>query len=143
MSDIEKAIRIATKAHKGQKDKYGHPYIQHVLRVMHLGRTEEERIVGVLHDVVEDSDWTLDDLRAEGFPDKIVIAVDCLTKRSEDEDYDHFIGRIRKNNLAVRVKLNDLTDNMDVRRMDEFREKDVKRFNKYLKAYKVLLKDLG
>lgn len=143
MSDIEKAIRIATKAHKGQKDKYGHPYVQHVLRVMQLGRTEEERIVGVLHDVVEDSDWTLSDLKAEGFSDRVLAAIDCLTKRpDEEDDYDAFIARIRKNKLAVRVKLNDLTDNMDVRRMDEFREKDVKRFNKYLRAYKLLLKDL-
>lgn len=142
MATLEKAIRIAVKAHKGQTDKYGQEYIRHVLRVMQLGRTDEERVAGVLHDVVEDSDWTLDDLRKAGFSERIVSAVDCLTKRSEDENYDEFIERIRKNRLAVMVKLNDLTDNMDVRRMDEFRERDVRRFNKYLKAYKRLLKDL-
>jgi len=141
MASLDRAIRIAVKAHKGQTDKYGNPYILHPLRVMGMGHTEEEKILGVLHDVVEDSDLSLEDIRLYGFSDRLVAALDCLTRRA-DEDYDGFIERIRKNPLAIRVKLNDLCDNMDVRRMDEFRDKDVKRFNKYLKAYKRLNADL-
>ena len=141
MSTLERAIQIAHKAHDGQTDKYNAPYILHVLRVMAHGRTEEERIVGVLHDVVEDSDWTFDDLRKEGFSERIIAAMECVTKKTDDEDYDKFVARIRKNPLAIRVKLNDLLDNMDVRRMEEMREKDVKRFNKYLRAWKLLVKD--
>lgn len=143
MSTLERAIRIAVKVHKGQKDKYGAPYIGHVLRVSGAGRTEDEKIVGALHDVVEDSNWTLDDLRGEGFSERIVSAVQALTKQSDEEDYDHFVERTRKNALAIRVKLNDLQDNMDVRRIPgDMGEKDLKRMNKYLKAWRTLMKDV-
>ena len=142
MATLDRAIRIAVKAHKDQTDKYGNPYILHPLRVMGMGRTEEERIVGVLHDVVEDSDWTFEDLHKEGFSERIIDAMKCVTKKSDDEDYDQFVARTRTNALAVRVKLNDLTDNMDIRRMQVVSEKDVKRLNKYLKAYKLLAGDL-
>jgi (p)ppGpp synthase/HD superfamily hydrolase len=142
MSTLDRAIRIAVKAHKNQTDKYGNPYILHPLRVMSMGRTDEERIVGVLHDVVEDTEWTFDQLRKEGFSERIIAALDCVTKRGDGEDYDAFVARTRKNPLAVRVKLNDLTDNMDIRRMKEVKEKDVKRLNKYLRAYKLLAADL-
>ncbi len=142
MATLERAIRIAMKAHKGQTDKYGSPYILHPLRVMGMGRTEDERIVGILHDVVEDSEWSFDDLRKEGFREHIIKALDCVTKRSEDEDYDKFVARTRTNPLAIRVKLNDLTDNMDIRRMGEVREKDIKRLNKYLRAYRLLSAEL-
>ena len=136
--NLERAIEIAAEAHKGQKDKYGAPYLGHVTRVMNAGVTDDERIVGALHDVVEDTPWTFDDLLREGFSIQIVEAVRCLTKKSEDEDYDEFTERVRKNPLAVRVKLNDLRDNMDIRRMPSVTEKDVKRLNKYLKAYRTL-----
>lgn len=142
MATLDRAIRIAVRAHKGQTDKYGNPYILHPLRVMGMGRTDEEKIVGILHDVVEDTEWTFADLRKEGFSERIIAALDCVTKRSDDEDYDKFVARTRTNPLAIRVKLNDLTDNMDIRRMQEVKEKDVKRLNKYLKAYKLLAADL-
>jgi (p)ppGpp synthase/HD superfamily hydrolase len=142
MSTLDRAIQIAMKAHKGQTDRYGNPYILHPLRVMSMGRTDEERIVGVLHDVVEDSDWTFEDLRKEGYSKRIVDALDCVTKRSDNEDYDVFLERTRKNPLSVRVKLNDLIDNMDIRRMNQVQEKDVKRLNKYLRAYRILAADL-
>lgn len=135
-------MRIAVKAHKGQTDKYGNPFILHPMRVMAMGRTEDEKIVGILHDVVEDTEWTFDDLRKEGFSERVIAALDCVTKRSDDEDYDDFVARTRTNALAIRVKLNDLTDNMDIRRMGEVREKDIKRLNKYLRAYKLLSTDL-
>ena len=103
-----------------------------------MGQSVEEKIVGVLHDVVEDSAWTFEQLAAEGFSAEIVEALRCVTKRSENEPYDKFISRIKGNPLAVAVKLNDLTDNMDIRRLPYLSDKDVKRLKKYLKAYKQL-----
>ena len=136
---LNKAIDIATKAHEGQVDKAGQPYIGHPLRVMAMGTTDEEKIVGVLHDVVEDSDWTFERLMAEGFSTEVIDALRCVTKLSESEPYDKFIQRVKANPLAVEVKINDLTDNMDIRRLAYISEKDVKRLRKYLKAYKQLL----
>ena len=139
MSTLPRAIEIATEAHKGQFDKAGNEYIGHPLRVMEMGRTEEEKIVGVLHDLVEDTDWTFEMLEAEGFAPEIIAALKCVTKLSENENYDAFIERVRKNPLATAVKINDLTDNMDIRRLPYLSDKDVKRLKKYLKAYKKLI----
>ena len=139
MSTLERAIEIATEAHRGQIDKCGCDYIGHPLRVMAAGRTIEEKIVGVLHDVVEDSDWTFEMLEAEGFSAEIIAALRCLTKLSANEPYDKFIARVKGNSLAVAVKLNDLSDNMDIRRLPYLSDKDVKRLKKYLKAYKQLM----
>jgi len=135
---LSNAINLALKAHEGQVDKSGMPYAGHVMRVMAAGRTIDEKIVGVLHDVVEDTGWTFDALLAEGFPPHIVDALRCVTKLSDDEPYDHFIERVKTNHLAVAVKINDLTDNMDIRRYEELSERDVKRLQKYLKAYREL-----
>lgn len=134
---IEIAIEIATEAHRGQRDKAGNDYIGHPMRVMAAGTTPEEKIVGVLHDVVEDSDWTLEELAAEGFAPEIIEALRCLT-HAEEEPYDRYIARIKGNPLAVAVKLNDLTDNMDIRRLPYLSDKDVKRLKRYLRAYKQL-----
>lgn len=135
---LTKAIEIATKAHEGQVDKVGQSYIKHPLRVMAMGATDEEKIVGVLHDVVEDSDWTFERLIDEGFSEEIIDALRCVTKLSESEPYDAFIERVKTNPLAVKVKINDLTDNMDIRRLPSISESDVKRLRKYLKAYRQL-----
>lgn len=139
MSTLERAIEIATDAHKGQFDKAGNEYIGHPLRVMDMGQTEEEKIVGVLHDVIEDTYWTFEALEAEGFSQEIIGALRCVTKISDNENYDDFIERVKKNPLAVAVKINDLTDNMDIRRLPYLSDKDVKRLKKYLKAYKKLV----
>lgn len=139
MSTLQKAIEIATQAHKGQVDKAGNDYIGHPLRVMEMGRTDEEKIVGVLHDVVEDTDWTFEMLEAEGFSKEVIDALRCVTKVSENENYDDFIDRVKNNPLAVAVKINDLSDNMDIRRLPYLSDKDVKRLKKYLKAYKRLI----
>lgn len=139
MNKLQRAIEIATEAHKGQVDKSGKDYIGHPLRVMEMGKTEEEKIVGVLHDVIEDTDWTFEKLAEEGFSDEVIAALKCVTKTSENEDYDDFIDRVKKNPLAVAVKLNDLSDNMDIRRLPYLSDKDVKRLKKYLKAYKKLI----
>jgi len=139
MSTLQRAIEIATQAHQGQFDKSGKDYIGHPLRVMEMGKTEEEKITGVLHDVVEDSDWTFEALEVEGFSQEIIAALKCVTKLSENENYDDFIERVKKNPLAVAVKINDLTDNMDIRRLPYLSDKDIKRLKKYLKAYKKLI----
>lgn len=136
---LAKAIEIALKAHDGQTDKAGMPYIGHVMRVMQAGRTIDEKIVGVLHDIVEDTHWTFDMLLAEGFPPHIVDALRCVTKISDDEPYEQFIERVKTNPLAVAVKINDLTDNMDIRRLSDLTDKDVQRLRKYLQAYRELI----
>jgi (p)ppGpp synthase/HD superfamily hydrolase len=139
MSTLNRAIEIATKAHEGATDKYGSPYINHVTRVMNMGQNDNERIVGVLHDVIEDTHWTFEDLEKEGFSKEIIDALKCVTKTSDVEDYEEFINRVKINPLAIKVKLNDLRDNMDIRRMPEVLESDLKRLNKYLKAYNELI----
>ena len=103
-----------------------------------MGQTDNEKIVGVLHDVIEDTHWSFIDLEKEGFSNEVIEALKCVTKTSEDEDYAEFITRVKINPLAVKVKLNDLTDNLDVKRMPEVLESDLKRLNKYLRAYNEL-----
>ncbi|MEA5082027.1 MAG: hypothetical protein VB024_10450 [Dysgonamonadaceae bacterium] len=134
---LNRAIEIAIKVHEGQTDLNGQAYIGHPFRVMAAGHTLQEKIVGVLHDVIEDSDWTIEDLTAEGFTKEIVDGVDGITKR-EDEKYKDYLIRVENNPIAVRVKLNDLTDNMDIRRLDELTDEHIHRMRKYLKAYKQL-----
>ena len=138
MSTLEKAIEIATLAHKGQVDKAGEDYIKHPLRVMEAGKTENEKIVGVLHDVVEDTEWTFEKLEQEGFSEEVISALRCVTKLSEDEPYDDFIARVKTNSLATAVKINDLTDNMDIRRLHSINSADIKRLKKYHRAYRLL-----
>ena len=138
---LHKAIKIATKAHKGQTDKYHAPYISHVMRVMDYGKSLDEKIVGVLHDVVEDCpDYNIEYLREQDFPEHILFAIQCLTRYPEEvEPYEEFIKRTEKSPLAVAVKMNDLRDNMDLRRINrELTKKDLIRLNKYLKAYRYL-----
>jgi (p)ppGpp synthase/HD superfamily hydrolase len=139
MSTLKRAIEIATKAHDGDTDKYGASYINHVTKVMNMGKTVNEKIVGVLHDVIEDTNWTFEDLEKEGFTKEIIDALKCVTKTSDVEEYEEFINRVKINPLAIKVKLNDLRDNMDIRRMPEVLESDLKRLNKYLKAYNELI----
>jgi hypothetical protein len=106
---------------------------------MNAGETMDEKICGVLHDVVEDTPWTFNQLRDAGFSEKIISALICITKTSDDEDYQEFIDRVKTNRLAINIKINDLKDNMDVRRMAEVKGTDAVRLNKYLQAYKQLL----
>lgn len=105
---LSKAIEIALAAHSGQTDRAGMPYIGHVMRVMQAGKTDDEKIVGVLHDVVEDTNWTFEQLAIEGFPTHILDALHCITKLSDNEPYDQYIERVKPNSLARSVKINDL-----------------------------------
>jgi (p)ppGpp synthase/HD superfamily hydrolase len=135
---LSKAINIATNAHNGQKDKAGEPYILHPLRVMIHMKDEDSRIVAVLHDVVEDTWVTLSLLQKEGFNQDIIDAIDCLSRR-KDEDYLDFIRRCDENNIAKYVKLADLNDNMDLRRIKNPTTQDYERQKKYQKAVDILL----
>jgi (p)ppGpp synthase/HD superfamily hydrolase len=137
---IEDAILLAVKAHRGQVERDGSPYVLHPLRVMNGVTTDTERIIAVLHDVVEDTDTTLDDLRQMGYSDEIVAAIDCVSRR-EGESYEAFIQRIKPNPLAVRVKLCDLMDNMDIRRAGLLQPDDLERFQRYQTAWFELTKD--
>lgn len=137
LSLLERAIEIAVKAHAGQKEKNGVPYVFHPLRLMLQQKTDETRIAAVLHDVVEDTDWTIDDLRKEGFPDRVLKAVESLT-RSPDESYDEYLQRARSNPISIQVKMTDLKDNLNLRRIPEPGPKDFKRRGKYKKALNML-----
>ena len=136
--DIERAIQIAVEAHAGAKDKGGSPYILHPINVMKRMKTDDEKIVAILHDVVEDTDWTFQSLREEGFSETVLDALASVTKVAEDEDYELFIKRCSRNAIGSRVKVADLMENLDVTRIGELREKDMKRINKYKRALKVL-----
>ena len=138
---LEKAIEIAVEAHRGQLDKAGKIYILHPIRVMLRGRNEIEMIVGILHDVVEDTPVTLDMLQLEGFSKEILDALCCITKE-EGEDYGHFIDRVLTNPLATQVKLYDIEDNLNRDRIPYPTPKDDARFAKYEKYHKILLQKL-
>jgi len=135
---LNKAIDIANRIHARQVDKGGAPYILHPLRVMLAQSNEVEMICAVLHDVVEDSDITLNDLRVEGFSEDIITVLNCLSKK-KGESYDNFINRILINQTACRVKLADLCDNMDISRITNPTEKDIERIKKYQDATERIL----
>ena len=124
--NLEQAISIASLAHAGQLDKGGEPYILHPLRVMMKLKDEKQRIVAVLHDVIEDTKVTIQDLLDQGLDCDLANIVLILTRR-KDENYDEYINRICYDELAMRVKLADLNDNMDMSRIDILTKKDYQR----------------
>ena len=154
MSNLQKAIAIAVEAHEGQTDKGGSPYILHPLRVMMSLKTEDEMIVGVLHDVIEDCsdkgfDW--ERLRQEGFTGEILEALYSVTKTPEEEAYFKtlsgeekisaylkFVARAKQNPIGRRVKRADIFENLNVSRLGELREKDLFRLNQYKRAVEFL-----
>ena len=141
MPTLEDAISLAIKAHQAQRDKAGAPYILHPLRVMLSMATETEMItaVSVLYDVVEDGGITIDDLRRAGYSEEIINSIDYLTRRNE-EDYDKFIARLKDNPLARKIKIADLKDNSNLKRIAELKENDYKRLEKYRRALVELMK---
>ena len=134
MDMVEKAIGIALKAHQNQVDKYGRPYVMHPIRVMTRFRNPVLQQIAILHDVVEDSAWTCRQLRAQKFSAEIIEAIDALTRR-QGEPYDSLIDRAALNPLALQVKLADLEDNMDIRRMKDITQQDGERLNRYREAH--------
>ena len=133
MCTLERAIAIAATAHEGQVDKAGAPYVFHPLRLMIRVATIEERIVAVLHDVVEDSAVTFEDLEREGYSAVILEALRSVTRRPA-ESYEDFVLRAAANPIGRRVKLADLEDNCDLSRISAPTERDYARIEKYQRA---------
>lgn len=131
---METAIRLAAKVHRGQVDRFGKPYVLHVMRVMMRGHDLEEQILGALHDVLERSDLTVEDMQKRGFSPRVVKALTHITRRAE-ETYEQYIDRVVQDNLAIRVKLHDLADKMDLLHLEQLDAADLKRYNKQLAAY--------
>ncbi len=142
MATVEDALSIAAQAHRGQQDKAGAPYLLHPLRLMLRMDTEAAMMAAVLHDVVEDTEWTLERLREAGFSEEVLEAVDCLTHR-EGESYEQFVERVRTNRIARQVKIADLEDNMNVRRINQLGPKELERMEKYHRAWRVLTGEGG
>jgi (p)ppGpp synthase/HD superfamily hydrolase len=137
MSTLERAIALAAKAHEGQVDKADAPYILHPLRMMIRLSTNEERITAVLHDVVEDCGVSLENIRAEGFSEIVIEAINSVTKRP-DESYENFVLRAASNPIGRRVKLVDLEDNSDLSRITNPSTKDFERIEKYRRAIEAI-----
>ena len=127
------AIAIAEKAHAGQIDKAGKPYILHPLTVMAQMDDVESKIVAVLHDAIEDSDLTINELSQQGFPELITEAIAAITKL-DGELYDDYLLRVMGNAIAFKVKIADVTHNMDISRIANPSTKDFQRLEKYQKV---------
>ena len=140
MPSLEDTITFAVEKYRVHApDKGGQPYLLHPLRVMLAMDTEEERRVAVLHDVVEDCNVSLDQLRAMGYQEVEVQAMDALTWRKErGESYEAFIDRLLPDSLARKVKLADLAHNMDVRRLKHVGDADLERLDRYVRAWRKL-----
>jgi (p)ppGpp synthase/HD superfamily hydrolase len=134
---IDIALAIAKKAHAGQVDKAGVDYIQHPLYVASQVKTEQEKTVALLHDVIEDSDVTVDDLLASGLSNEVVTAVQILTKK-EGQSYQEYLEKVKSNNLARIVKLADLKHNSDLSRLKSVTNTDYERVKKYKNAIRYL-----
>lgn len=137
MNLYNKALEIATEAHSGQFDKAGVDYIEHPLYVASLVSTEKEKAVALLHDVIEDSSITKEDLLFSGIDSEVVEAVSVLTKQPSDS-YQSYLERVKGNELAKIVKLADLTHNSDLSRLKKITQKDEERLQKYAKAIEYL-----
>lgn len=142
MPTLERALQIAVQAHAGQKDRNGAAYIFHPLRVMERCTRPETKMLALLHDVVEDTSVTFGDLAAEGFPQELLATLRLLT-HEEGVSYDDYITRIMTDPIAVEVKLADLQDNSDIRRLQEVDEKVAERMRKYQKAWRRLTDACG
>ena len=137
--DTKKALKICFDAHKNQTDKSGLPYVFHPFHLAEQMKTEETTIVALLHDVVEDTDITLEDLKEKGFSKEIIDAIALMT-HDDDTDYMDYVREIKKNPIAKAVKLADLRHNSDLSRMDVIDEKVLERRKKYLEAIEILEK---
>lgn len=135
---LERAIEIAARTHAGQVDKGGAPYILHPLRVMLRVAPGPQQIVAVLHDVVEDSDISFEDLEREGFSAEVINGLRAVTK-VEGESYEDFVARAALDPVGKAVKLADLMENSDLSRIAEPSQKDLERIEKYGRAIRYLM----
>ena len=134
------ALKLCFEAHKEQIDKGGMPYVFHPFHLAEQMKDEDTTIVALLHDVVEDTSYTLDDLRREGFNDRVIEAIACMT-HSDDVPYMEYVAKIKENPIARAVKLADLLHNSDLSRLDEITPYAIERANKYKEA--ILLLESG
>ena len=132
-SQSKKAYEIAKKAHLGQIDRAGEDYIKHPEKVASFVNSDEEKAVAYLHDVIEDTELTLEDLREYGFSEEVLKAVDVITKK-KGQDYQTYLNSVKENKLARVVKLADLGHNSDLTRLIDITEKDRERKEKYQKT---------
>ena len=133
----KKAMKLCFAAHKEQKDKSGLPYVFHPFHLAEQMETEETAVVALLHDVVEDTDYTLEDLAAMGFG-KIIIDALALLTHDNSVDYMSYVRKIKENPVATAVKMADLQHNSDLSRLDNIDEKALQRREKYLQAMALL-----
>ena len=133
----KKALKLCFEAHKNQYDKSGMPYVFHPFHLAEQMTTEETTVVALLHDLVEDTDYTIADLTEMGFPKAITEAIQLMT-HGEGVDYFAYVAAIKENPIAKAVKIADLTHNSDLTRLDEVTEKALSRREKYQKALKML-----
>lgn len=133
---FDKAIYIAAREHLGVKDKGGNAYILHPMRIAMRLRTNDEELmsIAILHDVIEDSKLTFEDLLNEGFSERVVAGLRLLTHQ-KGVSYDDYIDGMRGNRDALRVKREDLRDNSDITRLKGVTEKDLKRMEKYQRSF--------
>ncbi len=136
-----KAMEIACNAHFGQTDKSGFPYIHHPLHLAEQMEDEGSCAAALLHDVVEDTDWTLEGLRSEGIPEEVLTALALLT-HEDNVPYMEYVRRIGVNPIAKAVKLADLRHNSDTSRLSVVTEKDLQRVAKYRQAMGILLGEM-
>ena len=134
----KKAMKIAYDAHKGQFDKNGIPYIYHPIHLAEQMNDENTTCVALLHDVVEDTEITFEDLEKEGFTDEILEALKLMT-HDDAVPYLEYVREIKKNSIATAVKLADLKHNSDLTRLDVVDEKAKERVEKYKKAIEILI----
>lgn len=139
MQPLERAIEIAVNAHAEQTDKADETYILHPLRVMLEQDSQAAMIAAILHDVVEDSDWTVAELKEEtvDFPDESIEAIELLTK-SDGQSYEEFVRRAAKHPIAQSVKQSDIEDNMDLTRLNDVDDAVLQRLEKYHRSWKLL-----
>lgn len=133
----KKALLLCFKAHKDQHDKSGMPYVFHPFHLAEQMKDEITTVVALLHDVVEDTNYTAEDLRAMGFPEEAVAAIQLMT-HDKSIPYMDYVSRIKENPIAKKVKLADLRHNSDLTRVDAPTAKDLKRVEKYRKAISLL-----
>lgn len=133
----KKALVISFNAHKEQVDKSGMPYVYHPYRIAEQMNDEYSTCVALLHDVIEDTDITLEDLKDEGFPQEVIEAIALMT-HDDDTPYFDYIRQIKTNPIATAVKLVDLQDNSNYERLDKVEIKDLQRIEKYREAKRIL-----
>jgi (p)ppGpp synthase/HD superfamily hydrolase len=142
MATLQRAIELTVLLHSKQVDKSGQPYILHPMRIMLRCSTAEERQAAIMHDLIEDTNLTIEELAKEGFCQSVIDCVNCLTRR-DGETYADFIERCCENSMAIKIKLLDIADNMDVTRLDTLGESDLGRLKRYHRARKRLLEAQG